>query len=113
MFLAVLQQNLRDLDVPAPKDKDAPVLIVDWPEDVSDYSPLHIENGSKFVLLMDVVDLSVALGEKVLIFRLGVVICVVGGGGRWWERCVGISSAVVEWWRGCAWKWSVSLSSVV
>ena len=53
---------------------------------------------------MDVVDLSVALGEKVLIFRLGVVICVGGGGGRWWERCVGISSAVVERWRGCAWK---------
>lgn len=54
---------------------------------------------------MDMVDLSVALGEKVLIFRLGVVICVVvGGGGRWWERCVGFSSAVVDWWRCCAWK---------
>lgn len=64
-------QNLRDLDVPTSKD-GAP-LIADWPADIADYSPFHIENGSKFVLLMDMVDLSVALGEKVLIFRLVVV----------------------------------------
>ena len=66
-------QNLRDLDVPTSKEKDGAPLIVDWPADITDYSPFHIENGSKFVLLMDMVDLSVALGEKVLIFRLVVV----------------------------------------
>ena len=62
-------QSLRDLDIPIPKEKDASPLIADWPADVDDYSPFHIENGSKFVLLMDMLDLSVALGEKVLIFR--------------------------------------------
>ena len=66
-------QNLRDLDVTTSKEKDGAPLIADWPADITDYSPFHIENGSKFVLLMDMVDLSVALGEKVLIFRLVVV----------------------------------------
>ena len=66
-------QNLRDLDVSTSKEKDGAPLIADWPADITDYSPFHIENGSKFVLLMDMVDLSVALGEKVLIFRLVVV----------------------------------------
>ena len=72
-------QNLRDLDVTTSKEKDGAPLIADWPADITDYSPFHIENGSKFVLLMDMVDLSVALGEKVLIFRLVVVEVEVEG----------------------------------
>ena len=115
-------QNLRDLDVTTAKEKDGAPLIADWPADITDYSPFHIENGSKFVLLMDMVDLSVALGEKVLIFRL-VVVEVEEDGTKSGEislcvcvhMClhVCISSSVVGWWMYCSptHTWFLNLSS--
>jgi hypothetical protein len=58
--------NLSDIDIPQ-KEKEVP-LLADWPADVTDYQPMSLDSSSKFIVLMSILDFTIAMGEKLLVF---------------------------------------------
>ena len=67
------QATIQDLDEPLPSRMKQDVRVsVKWPE-VENYKEMNIENSTKFLFLMGMLDLSVALGDKMLVFRFAIL----------------------------------------